>query len=517
MSKNLRRMVTFGLVVTMGILPMSAHSNIVSAQGQEETKTLIMTREDDIDSFDDLDGMTLDLSDKNIVPDADGKVEVDVNDAVTQGNMARNMIHGEFAFWINNLSDFSGMDGVYSANRPIQNIYITNNEIYVTQVYAKNGNSNNVKISRCEIMPQNRKQAVMRDSMNIEGVGHGQNLIPYQYNNNQYFIVCANANKTKIDENTTYWEAGKIGKIEEIVDLVKKVANQSNLLALNASVEAARAGESGKGFAVVADQVRQLSINTAESAEDIVKYVSELKTNIDELATAMEETTQSLGEGSKKVEKSLAALEQMNGQMDSIRGRVDSIFDDIDTQTGVTKSFAMQMGNISESYSVLSKDCLQSGHRIFEVGRYLDKTRSDLVRGCSEITQQDWMRVFEVDHYVLTWRVYNNIVGFEHLQKKQVDNPAGCKLGKWLNRQTDERLVRSSEYTALVKAHNDLHHFATLSWQAKEDGNTEKALAYFNNTYGAFMEYDKALKHLQQRMKELGYNTDTQIAAFGGR
>lgn len=310
---------------------------------------------------------------------------------------------------------------------------------------------------------------------------------------------------------------GKIGKIEEIVDLVKKVANQSNLLALNASVEAARAGESGKGFAVVADQVRQLSINTAESAEDIVKYVSELKTNIDELATAMEETTQSLGEGSKKVEKSLAALEQMNGQMDSIRGRVDSIFDDIDTQTGVTKSFAMQMGNISESYSVLSKDCLQSGHRIFEVGRYLDKTRSDLVRGCSEITQQDWMRVFEVDHYVLTWRVYNNIVGFEHLQKKQVDNPAGCKLGKWLNRQTDERLVRSSEYTALVKAHNDLHHFATLSWQAKEDGNTEKALAYFNNTYGAFMEYDKALKHLQQRMKELGYNTDTQIAAFGGR
>ena len=88
----------------------------------------------------------------------------------------------------------------------------------------------------------------------------------------------------------------------------------------------------------------------------------------------------------------------------------------------------MQMGNISESYSVLSKDCLQSGHRIFEVGRYLDKTRSDLVRGCSEITQQDWMRVFEVDHYVLTWRVYNNIVGFEHLQKKQVDNPAGHDL-----------------------------------------------------------------------------------------
>ena len=307
---------------------------------------------------------------------------------------------------------------------------------------------------------------------------------------------------------------GKIGKIEEIVDLVKKVANQSNLLALNASVEAARAGESGKGFAVVADQVRQLSINTAESAEDIVKYVSELKTNIDELATAMEETTQSLGEGSKKVEKSLAALEQMNGQMDSIRGRVDSIFDDIDTQTGVTKSFAMQMGNISESYSVLSKDCLQSGHRIFEVGRYLDKTRSDLVRGCSEITQQDWMRVFEVDHYVLTWRVYNNIVGFEHLQKKQVDNPAGCKLGKWMKAQTDTRITGSRQFKDLDAAHRQIHKYAVDSWNAKESGNVELALEYFQKCYDAYGVYSNKIEDFKSYMRTIGYTDETETVTF---
>ena len=132
---------------------------------------------------------------------------------------------------------------------------------------------------------------------------------------------------------------GKIGKIEEIVDLVKKVSNQSNLLALNASVEAARAGEAGKGFAVVADQVRLLSSNTSESAEDIVKYVSELKENIDELALAMDETTLSLADGNSKVEKSILSMEQMNEQISSIRERVDSIFDDIDTQTKVTRAF----------------------------------------------------------------------------------------------------------------------------------------------------------------------------------
>ena len=213
MSKNLRKMVTFGLVVAMGILPMSAHSNIASAQEQEQTGTLVMTKEDEIDSFDDLAGMTLDLSDKNIVPDDKGKVEIDVNDAVQQGSMARNMIPGSVKFKIENLT-FS-MTGVSELNRPIQNIYVMNSEIYVTQTYSindKHKKQGNVKISRCVIDTKDNKTAKKVDDMNIEGVGHGQNLIPYQYNNKQYFIVCANAvNNNPTNEKS--WEANKIGRI----------------------------------------------------------------------------------------------------------------------------------------------------------------------------------------------------------------------------------------------------------------------------------------------------------------
>jgi hypothetical protein len=207
-------MVTFGLVVAMGILPISAHSNIASAQEQEQTGTLVMTKEDEIDSFDDLAGMTLDMSNKNIVPDDSGKVEIDVNDAVQQGNMARNMIKGNLSFVIEGFN-FKKMNGVSSINRPIQNIYVMNNEIYVTQTYTINDNreqQGNVKISRCVIDTKDNKTAKRVDDMNIEGVGHGQNLIPYQYNNKQYFIVCANAvNNNPTNEKS--WEANKIGRI----------------------------------------------------------------------------------------------------------------------------------------------------------------------------------------------------------------------------------------------------------------------------------------------------------------
>ena len=172
-----------------------------------------MTKEDEIDSFDDLAGMTLDMSNKNIVPDDSGKVEIDVNDAVQQGSMARNMIPGSVKFKIENLT-FS-MTGVSELNRPIQNIYVMNNEIYVTQTYTINDNreqQGNVKISRCVIDTKDNKTAKRVDDMNIEGVGHGQNLIPYQYNNKQYFIVCANAvNNNPTNEKS--WEANKIGRI----------------------------------------------------------------------------------------------------------------------------------------------------------------------------------------------------------------------------------------------------------------------------------------------------------------
>lgn len=332
--------------------------------------------------------------------------------------------------------------------------------------------------------------------------------------NDSITAVNQSSKRIEVINNRVQNFKGKIGKIEEIVDLVKKVANQSNLLALNASIEAARAGEAGKGFAVVADQVRLLSSNTSESAEDIVKYVTELKENIDELALAMDETTLSLAEGNSKVEKSIVSMQQMNNQMISIREGVDSVFNDIDTQTKVTRSFSKQIENISQSYNTLSNDCLQTGRRVFKIGRYLDKTRSDLVRGCSKITEQDWVRVFEVDHFVLTWRVYNNIVGFEHLQKKQVDDPGGCKLGKWLKQVSDERLIHSKEYISLAKSHEDLHRYATLSWQANEDGDHSKAISYFDDTYRSYQEFDEALHRFQSKMHSLGYNDITQIVKF---
>lgn len=306
----------------------------------------------------------------------------------------------------------------------------------------------------------------------------------------------------------------KVEKISEIVDIVKKVAAQSNLLALNASIEAARAGEAGRGFAVVADQVRQLSSNTSESAEDIVKYVGQLKTDIDDLAMSMNETTLKLSEGNEKVETSLSELEAMNNQMVSINDSVESIFHDIDTQLEITKDFINQVSSISDSYAELSQDCMEQGTHVYKIGRYIDTARSDMVRGFAEVTQQDWLRIFQIDHFILMWRVYNNAVGFEQLKLTQLNNPDGCKLGKWLAAQTDKNITGSKEFKDLSDAHKEVHRWACESWKAKDRGDIDGALEYFQRTHDAFFVYKDKIAAMKDKMRQIGYKEETETVVF---
>ena len=306
----------------------------------------------------------------------------------------------------------------------------------------------------------------------------------------------------------------KIDKIGDIVLIVKKLANQSNLLALNASIEAARAGDVGRGFAIVADQVRLLSNNTSESAENIAEHVTALKNDIGALATSMNDTTESLSEGNIKVESSLEDIAKITEQMMSITEKIDNVFEDIDMQSNVTKSFTKQISSIADSYEELVTDCTEQGTHIFKIGRYIDTARSDMARGFSAITQQDWLKVFDIDHFILMWRVYNHAMGFEQLKITQINNPESCKLGKWIAAQTNPSITGSSEFSTLKNAHKTVHNWATKSWEAKDKDDTNLALEYFNRTYEAYFDYQKAIQGMMDLLNRLGYSEKTEIVVF---
>ena len=306
----------------------------------------------------------------------------------------------------------------------------------------------------------------------------------------------------------------KIEQINNIIDVVKKLANQSNLLALNASIEAARAGEAGRGFAIVAGQVKDLSANTAQSADMVVDYIDELRASLAELKDLVDSTTEHLNESNSRVQNSVQDINSMSEHMDLINDRINNIHDAVNTQTAVTQSFLNSIESMAESYEILERDCFATGDHLHSISRYVDSARGDMARGFSDLTTQDWVRIFQIDHHILTWRMYNNIAGFEHLKITQLNNWNDCKLGKWINQQTDPRITGSNQFKDVRKYHEELHHHGCDSWQAAEDGNRELALQHFDLALASYRKFYDAIESFKAYLRTIGHVDETPIKPF---